>query len=249
MDEQDDIRQRLAALYNIIGHFGWSDFLGNHLSARVSGTDDQFLLGRFGLLFEEMTAHQLVKVDYDGNVHDQSKSDVNVTGFIIHSELLKARPDVGCIIHTHSPNGRAVSILEGELLLENQESIFLRNKIAYCEYQGPEVDKKAVMHLVNALGDKKMMIMRNHGLLVTGSTIAEAYWHYYYLEQACDIHLKAMAAGGNIHHVPEVMKDIAQTRVAELLEGTLGMTDQQIDVYELAFQAVMRQVKRLKSQH
>jgi ribulose-5-phosphate 4-epimerase/fuculose-1-phosphate aldolase len=188
------LRVDLAACYRLVALYGMSDLTYNHISARIEGTDE-FLINSFGLLYEEMTASSLIKVDHEGKV--LAKPDlpygVNPAGFVLHSAVHEARPEVGCVIHTHSVAGMAVSAMKCGLLPLTQTSMRFA-KVAYHDYEGVVLDLDEQARLVRDLGDCEAMILRNHGLLVVGATIPEAFNALYRLERACQSQLLAMAA-------------------------------------------------------
>ena len=192
------MRIDLAACYRLADHFGFSDIIWNHITAKIPGTEN-FLINRFGLRYDEITASSLVTLDLDGNVTDSgtatSDEDINVTGFIIHSAVHAARPDVHCIMHSHSQSGLAVSVLEDGLIPMIQDVMPFYNRVAYHDYEGLSVDTAERHALAADLGDKKAMIMRNHGLLTCGETVAEAFMLMYYLERACKVQMDVMASG------------------------------------------------------
>ncbi len=193
-----DTRVQLAACYRLIAHFGWTDSIFTHISARVPGTEDHFLINPFGMLFEEVTASCLVKVDVDGQMVSPSSYDVNRAGFVIHSAIHSARPDVECVIHTHTAAGIAISMLECGLLPASQHAQMLMGKIGYHDFEGIAVDAAERERLIADMGDKQVLVLRNHGMLVAGRTIREAFRTTFALEKACDAQLRAQASGQKI---------------------------------------------------
>jgi len=191
-------RLDLAACYRLADHFGFSDIVWNHITAKIPGTED-FLINRFGLRYDEVTATNLVTLDLDGNIIDPgsttSDEDINVTGFIIHSAIHAARPDLHCIMHSHSSAGMAVSVLKAGLAPMVQEAMPFYNRIAYHDYEGLSTDPGEQGRLAADLGDSKAMIMRNHGLLTCGDTVGEAFMLMYYLERACRVQMEVLASG------------------------------------------------------
>jgi ribulose-5-phosphate 4-epimerase/fuculose-1-phosphate aldolase len=192
-----EVRVELAACYRLIAHFGMDDLVYTHISARVPGTD-HFLINPYGLMFHEITASSLVKIDHDGNVVEPTEYPVNQAGFVIHSAVHAARHDVNCVLHTHTRAGVAVSCLEDGLLPLNQFSLFFYGRVAYHDYEGIALDVDERERLVRDLGDKPVMILRNHGLLTAGRNVPEAFQLMYYLEQSCRVQLDAMSSGGKI---------------------------------------------------
>lgn len=205
--EEWKARVDLAACYRLIAHYGMSDMIANHISLRVPGEDGAFLINAYGLLYEEITASSLLKIDHDGNIlagPDFGPYDygVNRAGFVIHSAVHAARPEVDCVIHTHTWAGMAVSSLECGLLPLNQTSMrFL--KIGYHDYQGVVLDLEEQDSLVKDLGDNEALILRNHGLLTVGRTVGEAFNWMHRLELSCRAQLAAMACATPLREVPQ----------------------------------------------
>lgn len=191
-------RVDLAACYRLADMFGFSDIVWGHITARVPDTDF-FLINRFGLRFDEVTASNLVALDLDGQVIDpgsgESDEDVNRTGFIIHSAIHAARPDIHCVMHSHPEGGLALSVLKDGLLPMVQDAMPLYKRTSYHEYTGLAMDIGECERLVASLGVNKAMILRHHGLLTCGETIAEAFMHMYYLERACQVQLRVLSSG------------------------------------------------------
>lgn len=193
-------RVDLAACYRLVAHFRMDDLIYNHISARVPGAHGHFLINPYGMAYEEITASSLIKIDLDGNVVDDGGQDygVNHAGFVIHSAVHRARPQVDCVIHTHTPAGMAISALECGLLPLSQTAMFF-GKVAMHEYEGVVVDLGEQQRLVDDLGDSQAMILRNHGLLTVGPSIAEAFTAMYWLERACQAQAMAMACNTPLH--------------------------------------------------
>jgi len=192
------IRCDLAALYRLVAHHRWTDFIYTHISARIPGPDHHFLINKFGVNFEHMRASDLVRIDMDGNVvedSDKSSRDVNAAGFTIHSAIHMARPDLFCVAHTHSSAGIAVSAMTEGLLPLSQHAMKFYNRIAYHDYEGIALDLNERDRLVRDLGQHKAMILRNHGLLVAGTSIAEAFHQLYMLERSCAAQVAALSCG------------------------------------------------------
>ncbi|MDH2237234.1 class II aldolase/adducin family protein [Pigmentiphaga sp. GD03639] len=201
MDEAEwATRVDLAACYRLVAHFRMDDLIYNHISARVPGAHGHFLINPYGMAYEEITASSLIKIDLDGNVVDDGGQDygVNHAGFVIHSAVHRARPEVDCVIHTHTPAGMAVSALECGLLPLSQTAMFF-GRVAMHEYEGVVVDLGEQQRLVADLGDSQAMILRNHGLLTVGPSIAEAFTAMYWLERACQAQAMAMACNAPLH--------------------------------------------------
>lgn len=191
-------RVDLAACYRLADLFGFSDIIWNHITARVPGTEN-FLINRFGLRFDEVTASNLLTLDLDGNLVDggsaDSIEDVNVTGFVIHSAIHAARPDVQCVMHSHTDAGMAVSVLRDGLMPMIQDALALYQRISYHDYEGLAVDKAERERLAASLGGNNAMILRNHGLLTCGETVGEAFMTMYYLDRACKVQLRVLSSG------------------------------------------------------
>ena len=186
-------RVDLAACYRLVAHFGWSDLVFTHISARVPGTDAEFLINPYGLMFDEVTASSLVKIDQSGNKLDDSPFPVNPAGFIIHGAVHSARHDVQCVLHVHSVNGVAVSAQKSGVLPLSQQSMFVLSSIGYHDYEGVVLQDAEKARLVADLGGKTFLMLRNHGLLSVGATIADAFLAMYILEAACNIQIRALA--------------------------------------------------------
>lgn len=182
-----EARIQLAACYRLVAHFRLTDMIYNHISLRVPGTDDQFLINPFGLLYEEITASNLVKVDREGKLIEDDGLDVNPAGFVIHSAIHMARHDVACVLHTHTRAGVAVSALKQGLLPVSQHAMRFFNRVGYHDYEGISLDDDERSRLVADLGRHHTLILRNHGLLTTGVSAHAAFELMYYLEMACQI--------------------------------------------------------------
>jgi ribulose-5-phosphate 4-epimerase/fuculose-1-phosphate aldolase len=203
--EEWDARINLAACYRAVAHFRMTDLIYNHISLRVPGENEHFLINPFGFLYEEVTASNLVKIDLDGNIVDDSPHPINPAGFVIHSAVHAARHDVACVIHTHTQAGVAVSAQKDGLLMISQHAMRFHNRVAYHDYQGAALDPDERESLVADLGDKKVMILRNHGLLTAGETVREAFDLIFHLENACKIQTAALAGGREITQpAPEI---------------------------------------------
>ncbi len=195
-DEEWQTRVDLAACYRLVAHFGWIDSIYTHISARVPGEEGAFLLNPYGFMFEEVTASSLVKVDFEGKILMDTPFEVNEAGFTIHSAVHMARHDVDCVIHTHTASGMAVSAqADGLLPLTQNSMMFYGDHMAYHEYEGIALDLDERSRLQADLGKRYAMILRNHGLLTCGRTIAEAFEIMHNLERACEAQLSAQAGG------------------------------------------------------
>jgi ribulose-5-phosphate 4-epimerase/fuculose-1-phosphate aldolase len=191
-------RVDLAACYRLIALEGMDDMHATHISARVPGKEHHFLINPYGLLYSQVTASNLVKIDLDGNIMQDTPYTINPAGFVIHSAIHAARPDAACVLHTHTISGIAISCLEEGLLPLSQKSMRFYNRIAYHDYEGKADDLDERERLVRDIGDKNALILRNHGLLTCGKTVVAAYKMMIALEKSCKIQLAAMASGGKL---------------------------------------------------
>ncbi|ACC72345.1 class II aldolase/adducin family protein [Paraburkholderia phymatum] len=201
--EERATRDDLAAAYRLIAFLGMDDGIYTHISARVPGADENFLINPFGLLFREVTASSLVKIDLEGKLLEPSDYEVNPAGFTIHSAIHAARPDALCVMHTHTIGGVAVSSLEDGLQPTNQWAFQFYDRVAYHEYEGLALDLDERARLVASLGpDKRCLILRNHGLLTIGRSVAEAFILMHNLERACRVQLAIQSSGQKVRGVP-----------------------------------------------
>jgi len=209
-DEEWQLRVDLAACYRAFVHYGWTDSIFTHLSARVPGHPDQYLINPYGLLFHEIRASNLIKVDFDGNVID-GDFPYNEAGHAIHSAILKARPDVEVALHSHTRAGMAVSCMQCGLLPLTQQANEIRDLVCYHPY-GIATDNSEECELLGRdLGDRWIMIMQNHGLLTVGRSVAEAFYHLYTVENACKVQVDVLASGAEIvTPAPEVVDELAR---------------------------------------
>ena len=206
--EEWAVRVDLAACYRLVARFGWEDLVFTHITARVPGTPDQFLINPYGVFFDEITASSLVKIDQQGQKLEDSPFPVNPAGFVIHSAIHAARHDAKCVLHTHTLNGVAVSTQRVGLLPISQHSISVLASLGYHDFEGPALRDDEKPRLVADLGDKTSLILRNHGLLTVGETAAEAFVSMYYLETSCAIQVRAQSGGGELIPVPkDVLED------------------------------------------
>ena len=197
------VREDLAAAYRLVAHFGMDDSIYTHISARVPGTTDQFLINPYGLLFRDITASSLVKIDLEGRIVEPTDHDVNPAGFTIHSAVHAARHDATCVLHTHTVAGVAVSSLAGGLQPCNQWALQFYDRVAYHDFEGIALDHDERERLVADLGpSKRALILRNHGLVTLGRSVAEAFILMHNLERACKVQLAIQASGQPVHPVP-----------------------------------------------
>ncbi len=221
-DEERQLRVDLAACYRLIAMFGWDDLVFTHVSARIPGSDEHFLINAYGMMFEEITASSLIRVDADGNKLSESNYPVNPAGFVIHSAVHAARPDVACVLHTHTKAGVAVSAQKDGLLPLSQTSLFPYASLGYHDYEGVALNDDEKPRLVADLGSKTCLILRNHGLLTVGPTIADAFLMMYVLETACQIQLMAQSTGNELVSVPQPIVDGIQAQAEEVTKGLGG---------------------------
>ena len=195
--EEWGVRVDLAAAYRLIAHFKWDDLILTHNSARVPGMTDQFLINPMGLMFDEITASNLIKIDVNGNQVEPSEYEPNYAGFVIHSAIYLGRPDVNCVIHTHTEADIAVGALDGGLLPLSQWAMRFYNRLGYHDYEGVSLDLDERERLQHSIGDHPVLVLRNHGLLVTGRNIAEAFSLTYHFERSAEAQLKIQAAAAS----------------------------------------------------
>jgi len=195
--EEWQARVDLAAAYRLVAMYGWDDLIFTHLSARAPGPGHHFLINPYNLMFEEMTASALVKIDLDGNQVDGDPAAVNKAGFVIHSAIHAARDDAHAVMHLHTPYGQAVSAMADGLLPHTQTAMIAGHDVAYHDYEGIATDLDERERLVQDMGTKNMMILRNHGTLAVGATVAECFLRLYFIERACEAQVHMLAAGRN----------------------------------------------------
>ena len=208
--EEWELRVQLAACYRLVALYGWSDLVFTHISARVPGPEHHFLINPYGLMFDEITASSLVKVDPQCNKVIDSPFPVNPAGFTIHSCIHDARPDVGCVLHTHSRAGVAVSAQKCGVLPISQQSTFVLASLAYHDYEGVALRDDEKPRLAADLGDKTFFMLRNHGLLTVGRTVPDAFLSMYTFENTCRIQIDAQAGGELVTVNPAILQGMAQ---------------------------------------
>lgn len=208
--EEWQLRLDLAAAYRLVALHGWSDLVFTHISARIPGPEHHFLINPYGLMFDEITASSLVKVDQDCNKLSDSPFPVNPAGFTIHSAIHAVREDAGCVLHTHTRAGVGVSAQQAGVLPISQQSTFVLASLAYHDYEGVAFREDEKPRLQADLGDKNFLMLRNHGLLTVGRTIADAFLHMYIFESACQIQLAAQSGGVPLTEVnPQIVQGVA----------------------------------------
>jgi ribulose-5-phosphate 4-epimerase/fuculose-1-phosphate aldolase len=216
--EEWRIRVDLAACYRLVALFRWDDLVFTHISAKVPGPEEAFLINPYGMTFEEITASSLVKVDLAGRKIGDSPHPINPAGFVIHSAVHAGRADVGCVLHTHSLNGIAVSAQKCGVLPISQQSMFVLGSLGYHDYEGVALRDEEKPRLVADLGDKTFLMLRNHGLLTVGATIADAFLSMYLFEATCTIQVRAQA-GGELVRLPQHLIDAAPDMARMVTRG------------------------------
>lgn len=214
--EEWAVRVDLAACYRLVALFGWEDLVFTHITARVPGTQDHFLINPYGVFFDEITASSLVKIDQQGNQLEESPFPVNPAGFVIHSAIHAARHDARYVLHTHTLNGVAVSAQAEGLLPLSQHSVSVLASLGYHDFEGPALNDDEKPRLVADLGNHNHLILRNHGLLTVGETAAEAFVNMYFLETSCAIQVRAQSGGRELIHVS---KEIVDRAYQQLMTG------------------------------
>jgi ribulose-5-phosphate 4-epimerase/fuculose-1-phosphate aldolase len=230
------VRVDLAAAYRLVALYGWDDLIFTHISARVPGPEHQFLLNPYGMMFDEVTASNLVKVDLDGQVVMETPYVVNPAGFTIHSAVHAARADALCVMHLHTDYGVAVSAQKNGLLPISQQSMFALSSLAYHDYEGLALNDDEKPRLVTDLGTSNNMILRNHGLLTIGRSVAEAFLNMFVLERSCKIQILAQSGGAELVAVAHPIRDLV---ARQLNVVTVGQGAQ------LAWPGLLRKLDRI----
>jgi ribulose-5-phosphate 4-epimerase/fuculose-1-phosphate aldolase len=235
-EEEWAIRVDLAAAYRMIAHYGWDDLIFTHLSARIPGPEHHFLLNPYQLMFEEVTASSLVKVDVQGNPVEPTPFITNPAGFTIHSAIHMAREDAHAVMHLHTPAGQAVAAHSEGLLPLTQTAMLIRQDVAFHDYEGVAVDLDERDRLVANLGDKSAMILRNHGTLAVGKNVGECFVKLYFLERACQAQVMALSAGQDVNMPPQGSPEVTAQ------QGAMGLN---VAANLLAWPALKRKAYRL----
>ncbi len=235
-EEEWKIRVDLAAAYRLIAYYGWDDLIFTHLSARIPGPEHHFLLNPYNLMFEEVTASSLVKVDMNGLPVEPTPFITNPAGFTIHSALHMARDDAQAVMHLHTPHGQAVAAHSEGLLALTQTAMLIRGDVAYHDYEGVAVDLDERERLVANIGDKGAMLLRNHGTLAVGESVGEAFLRIYFLERACEAQILALSAGESVNNPPQGAPEITAK------QGKMGL---KLAAGALAWPALLRKAYRL----
>jgi ribulose-5-phosphate 4-epimerase/fuculose-1-phosphate aldolase len=221
--EEWAVRTDLAAAYRAVAMYGWDDLVFTHISARVPGPEHHFLINPYGMMFDEITASSLVKIDLAGNKVVESPFEINPAGFTIHSAVHEAREDAQCVIHLHTMEGVAVSCQKAGLLPLSQQSLFSLSSLAYHGYEGVALNADEKVRLVRDLGDKHNMILRSHGLLTCAETVADAFLYMYILQKACEVQIRAQSGGGELIPVPQPIVDGIRKASKAVLRQSGGM--------------------------
>lgn len=219
-----ELRVQLAAAYRIIDYLGWSELIWTHTTVRLPGPEHHFLINPYGYRFDEVCASNLVKIDLDGNILGDQTQEINPAGFVIHSAIHMQRPDVRCIMHTHTVAGMAVAALQEGLLPISMYALGYFERVAYHDFEGPSLDLDERQRLSANLGDKNVLIMKTHGLLTCGETVAQAFVRMYRLERACQVQLAAQSTGSKLVIPPRPICEISAERSDDFLvaEGEGG---------------------------
>jgi ribulose-5-phosphate 4-epimerase/fuculose-1-phosphate aldolase len=220
--EESQLRVDLAACYRLVALYGWADLVFTHISARIPGPEHHFLINPYGLMFDEITASSLIRVDQHCNKLSDSPYPVNPAGFIIHSCIHAAREDVGCVLHTHTRAGVAVSAQKDGVLPISQQSTFVLSSLAYHDYEGVAVREDEQPRLQRDLGSKTFLMLRNHGLLTVGKTIADAFMAMYAFQSTCEIQIAAQSGGGPLVSIdPRILEGIGHALKVQGVGGAL----------------------------
>jgi ribulose-5-phosphate 4-epimerase/fuculose-1-phosphate aldolase len=239
--EEWQTRVDLAACYRLVAQYGWDDLVFTHITAKIPGANNQFLINPYGMMFEEITASSLVKIDGAGNKLDaDNPHPINPAGFVIHSAIHAARADAKCVLHTHTPNGIAVSAQKNGVLPISQQSIFVLASLAYHGYEGVALNDDEKPRLVSDLGDKVFFMLRNHGLLTVGESIADAFLFMYLFEATCMIQVRAQAGGNELISVPKPILDGAADQSKAVTKGIGG---------KLAWPGLLRKLDRVDTSY
>lgn len=228
-------RVELAACYRLIALHGWDDLIFTHISAKVPGTED-FLINPFGLMFHEITASSLVKVDLSGKKLMDSPYEINPAGYTIHSAIHEVRHDVACVLHTHTAAGIAVSAQKQGLLPISQQSLFVLSSLAYHDYEGVAINHAEKARLQADLNDKHFFILPNHGLLTAFGSIADAFLGMFTLQRACEAQVMAQSGGAELIHIPQQILDGSAAMIAGVMKTSQGMGGQ------MAWPALLRKL-------
>jgi ribulose-5-phosphate 4-epimerase/fuculose-1-phosphate aldolase len=214
-----DVRVDLAAAYRLVALFGWDDLVFTHISARAPGAERHFLINPYGMMFDEITASSLVKIDLGGAKVLESPYEINPAGFTIHGCIHAAREDAHCVMHVHSLNGVAVSAQREGVLPISQQSLFVLASLAYHDYEGVALNASEQPRLIGDLGDKSYLMLRNHGLLTVGASPAEAFLYMYLFETTCTIQLRAQSGGKQLIPISDSILGGIRAAAARVTRG------------------------------
>ncbi len=234
---EQELRVELAACYRIFDYLGWTELIYNHITVKLPGNDHHFLINPYGLHYSEVTASNLVKVDIDGNIMEDTEYTVNPAGILIHTAVHGAREDVQCITHTHTDAGMAVACSTGGLRTDNFYSALLQNRVAYHDFEGLTVLDDEKPRLIASIGNKNLLILRNHGLLTCGRSIPEAFYNMWALQRSCEVQVACDATGKNIIPVSDEILAKAEQLMTIQSAGT--------PVGQLEFSALVRLIDKI----
>lgn len=237
--EEWQLRVDLAACYRLVAAYGWSDLVFTHVSARIPGPEHHFLINPYGLMFDEITASSLVKIDQDCNKLSESTYPVNPAGFTIHSCIHQVRDDAGCVLHTHTRAGIAVSAQKGGVLPLSQQSTFVLASLAYHDYEGVALNEAEKPRLQADLGTANFLMLRNHGLLTVGRTIQDAFLNMYTFENTCRIQIDAQAAAASGAELNLIPQSVCNANLNIMKVATAGQGA------ALAWPALLRKLDRM----
>lgn len=235
-EEEWQLRVDLAAAYRLVALHGWDDLVFTHISARIPGDEHHFLINPYGMMFEEITASSLVRVDQDANKINPDDIDINPAGFTIHSAIHAVRDDAACVMHLHTADGIAVSAQQDGLLPLSQQSLFALASLSYHDYEGVALREDEKVRLQNDLGDANFMILRNHGLLTTGVSIPDAFLAMYILQTSCQIQVKALSGNRPLTPIPAGIVDTIKQQAEQVTKGLGG---------KLAWPGLLRKLDRI----
>ncbi|WP_419533497.1 class II aldolase/adducin family protein [Endozoicomonas sp.] len=235
-DSERELRLDLAACYRLIAHFGWDDLIYTHITCRLMQDTSHFLINPFGMMFDEITASSLVKIDMDGNKVEYSEWPVNPAGFVIHSAIHQGREDIRCVLHAHTVATVAVSSLACGLLPLSQHAMLLFQRIGYHDYEGISVNEGERQRLQDDMGLNNVMFLRNHGVLVAGATVAEAFQTFYFLQRACEIQVRVM---GCVSETVTIKPEVQMAVIEQYWQANLGKGAQ------LAWPGLLRKLDRI----
>lgn len=234
---EQELRVELAACYRIFDYLGWTELIYNHITVKLPGNDHHFLINPYGLHYSEVTASNLVKVDIDGNIMEDTEYTVNPAGILIHTAVHGAREDVQCITHTHTDAGMAVACSTGGLRTDNFYSALLQNRVAYHDFEGLTVLDDEKPRLIANIGNKNLLILRNHGLLTCGRSIPEAFYNMWALQRSCEVQVACDATGKNIIPVSDEILAKAEQLMTIQSAGT--------PAGQLEFRALVRLIDKI----